>query len=74
MKNERDYEINPITADEAISFFNEELFDLSLASLDVIKEASQKLEEMGMFGDANDIFARYDDYQEELRIMMMEFM
>jgi hypothetical protein len=74
MENERDYSKNPITAEEAIELFLSESFDLALATQAVIDEASAIAEDRGMFYVADSIGSRYDDYQEELRCMLEEFM
>ena len=70
---DRDFDAEPITAPEAITLFKRELFELALATPDVIEEAADLAESEGFFHIASDIGSRYDDYQEELRCMMAEF-
>lgn len=73
MKDLRDFDKNPITAEESIAMFMSEDSDLAIASRDVIEQALQLAEKRGMYYVASDIGSRYDDYQEELRAMMAEF-
>ena len=71
----RDYVETPMCANEAVIEFYAESSDLAMASYAVIQEASKMLEEdFEDYAAANDILARYADYQEELRCMMAEFM
>lgn len=68
----RDFEANPLTVNEAISLFLEEQFELAVASCRTVELACDKMQELGL-DNALDIMARWDDYQEELRIMAAEF-
>jgi hypothetical protein len=62
------------SAATAQRLFKEESMDLALCHPNMIQAASDLFEKAGDFEAANDIFARYDDYQEELRCMMQEFL
>lgn len=57
----------------AMRLFKEENSDLALCHPNIIKGASERFEKEGDHAAAGDIVSRYDDYQEELRIMMAEF-
>jgi len=70
---DRDFNAEPLTTMEAIVCFKEEMFELALASEDVIDEAAASAEAAGDDATASGIHSRYDDYQEELRIMAAEF-
>lgn len=70
--NIRDFDKNPITAKEAVGLFFEENSDLAIASRETIEEARDIM--LSQAGFADDIVARWEDYQEELRCMMAEFM
>lgn len=74
MNIDRDFELEPITAVEAISLFKNEMMELALASPSVIEEASNLAEAEGSFDIVSDIVARYEDYQEELRCMASAFL
>jgi hypothetical protein len=71
---DRDFETNPITPQEAIELFFQESSDLAIASLKTLEAAAWELEREGFFHAATDIQARWQDYQEELRVMLLEFM
>ena len=67
INNIRDYSANPISVKEAIALFHEENGDLAVASQAVILAASDQI-------DNGDIVSRWEDYQEELRHLMADFM
>lgn len=58
----------------AMRLFKEENSDLALVHPNMIEAASELFEKEGDHAAANDIHARYDDLQEELRCMMAEFL
>ena len=60
-----------MTVDQAIETFFNESFDLAMCDNETITRAAQKMEEQNL-PYACDIIARWDDYQEELRCMLME--
>lgn len=49
--------------------FREESFDLAIVAPSIIQAAAEEFEAEGDYGAATDIQARFEDYQEELRIM-----
>ena len=62
------------SVETAKRLFLEESMDLALCHPNMIKGASDAFEAEGNHAAANDILTRYDDYQEELRIMAAEFL
>lgn len=62
------------SAKTAQRLFKEESMDLALCHPNMIEAASELFEQEGDHAAANDIHARYDDYQEELRCMAAEFL
>lgn len=74
MTDNRNFEENPVTVQEAIEMFLNEDSNLALATEEVIEEASDLAEHIGLDHVASDIGSRYDDYQEELRCMLEEFL
>ena len=60
------------SARTAIRLFREENSDLALVAPDIIESASEILEKEGDHAASADIHARFDDLQEELRILMTE--
>lgn len=67
MNIDRDFENNPITPVQAIILFKNEEFELVFASMETVQEAAR-------ITANDDIVARWDDLQEELRCMAQEFM
>jgi hypothetical protein len=64
--------VNLNAAKLAMKHFNEESSDLVLMSMAVIQAASDLFKQEGNYAAANDILARYDDYQEELAYLIAE--
>lgn len=60
------------SARTAMRLFKEESSDLALVHENMIHAASDLFEAEGDHAAANDIIARYDDYQEELRCLMAD--
>ena len=58
----------------AMRLFKEESMDLALCHENMIRGASEAFEAAGDYAAANDIWARYEDYKEELEIMMADAM
>lgn len=56
----------------AIRLFKEESFDLALVAPSIIEGAARELEREGFFHDESDIVARFDDYQEEIKLLHAE--
>ena len=62
------------SARTAMRLFKEENMDLALVHPNMIDAASDLFEKEGDYDAANDIHARYDALQEELRCMAAEFL
>lgn len=60
------------SARTAMRLFKEESSDLALVHPNMIEAASELFKAEGDHAAANDIHARYDDLQEELRVLMAE--
>lgn len=60
------------SARTAMRLFKEDSADLALVAPSMIEAASALFEAEGDHAAANDIHARFDDLQEELRILMAE--
>ena len=60
------------SVETAKRLFLEESMDLALCHPNMIRGASDAFETEGNYAAANDIVVRYDEYQEELQIMLAE--
>jgi len=58
----------------AMRLFKEESMELALCIPSAIEAASKAFEDAGDYAAANDIYARYDDCQEDLRYEMQAAM
>lgn len=58
----------------AMRRFKEESMSLALCTQDEIDAASKAFDEAGDYAAANDIYARYEDYQEDLNYEMQAAM
>lgn len=61
------------SASGCIELFLNESFDLAMATAETIEAAARLAEARGLYQVASDISTRWDEYQEELQIMLADF-